>query len=424
MQGKGKWKIAADARQWQMQNRGGIMRKKYDIKGMGCAACSARIEKSVGAMDGIQKVEVNLLANSMVVNYDESVCNSQDIMDTVKNAGYEAEEADEETHLSDPGEITKEHAGEMKRRFIVSLIFEIPLMIVSMGSMFGIPMPQTLTSGHTIFYIVGILLVAPIIIVNYKYYSVGFAMIIRKSPNMDSLIAIGSAAAIALLYFDSAGMILTLVTLGKFLEAKAKGKTGKAIAGLIDMAPKTAMVLRNGEELVLPLEEIRVGDLIAVKPGESIPADGIITRGMTSVDESALSGESIPLDKQPGDSVNSATINISAYFEFRAEKVGENTTLSQIIKLVDEAGSSKAPVARLADKVAGIFVPTVIGISVLVFISRSFFADSSYMLSFSVLCSCVCSRLISPSVSSWHKQDNTLMHQSPGHIQRRTPYNF
>lgn len=335
------------------------MNKRYDIKGMGCAACSARIEKCVGAMEGVRKVEVNLLANNMVVNFDESLCTSQDIMDTVSDAGYEAfEEAEEEAHRRDPSEITKEHAGEMKRRFIVSLIFAVPLFVISMGSFIDKP---------TI-YIVQALLVAPIIAINYKYFTVGFSLLAKRSPNMDSLIAVGAAAAVMITYFESAGMILTLVTLGKFLEARAKGKTGEAIEKLIAMAPDTAMVRRDGAVAEVPIEEIRTGDTVIVKPGESIPADGIITSGQTAVDESALTGESIPVDKGVGDAVSSATVNMAGLIELEVSRAGSDTTLSQIIKLVDEAGSSKAPIARTADKVAGIFVPVVMGIALLAFI--------------------------------------------------------
>lgn len=334
------------------------MNKKYDVKGMGCAACSARVEKAVSTLPGVQKAEVNLLANSMVVNFDEKVCSSQDIMDAVSNAGYEATEDEDETHRTDPGEITKEHAGEMKKRVLISLIFAVPLFVISMGTFIAKP-----TS-----YIVEALLVIPIIAVNYKYYKVGFSQLVRKSPNMDSLVAVGTAAAVLLMYFESAGMILTLVTLGKFLEARAKGKTGESIEKLIHMAPETAVVIRDGEREEVPLEEIRIGDRVAVKPGDSIPVDGVILSGTTSVDESALTGESIPVDKKAGDEVSSATVNLSGYIEFEASRIGQDTTLSQIIRLVDEAGSSKAPIARLADKVAGVFVPVVMAIAVVVFV--------------------------------------------------------
>ena len=343
------------------------MKKKYDVTGMGCAACSARVEKSVNKVEGVRKAEVNLLANSMTVFYDETICTSQNIMDAVAKAGYGATEATEEIQKREPGEIGKEHIGEMKRRLIVSLIFAIPLFYIAMGHMMGAPMPAFLMNP-TAHLIAQAILVAPIVGINYKYFTVGISMLFRRSPNMDSLIAVGAIAAICLLYFESAGTILTLVTLGKFFEAKAKGKTGAAIEKLFDMAPKEASVIRTSEEgseyeEKVPLEDIKEGDIIAVKPGEGIPVDGIVLSGSTSVDESALTGESIPVDKEPGDSIASATTNLSGYITFRATRVGNDTTLAQIIKLVDEAGSSKAPIARLADKIAGVFVPVVMAIA-------------------------------------------------------------
>lgn len=227
------------------------MKKKYDVKGMGCAACSARIEKNVGAMKGVDRVEVNLLANTMMVHYDETMVSSADIMAEVEESGYEAEEAEEDSHRSGSGEeIGKEHIGEMKRRFLVSLIFMIPLFYISMGHMMGLPVPEIINphSNNVGFYAAQLILTIPILAVNYKYYTVGFKMLLKRSPNMDSLIAVGSAASVALLYFESAGMILTLVTLGKFLEARAKGKTGVAIEKLINLAPKEATVIRDGKD--------------------------------------------------------------------------------------------------------------------------------------------------------------------------------
>ncbi|MDO4545562.1 MAG: heavy metal translocating P-type ATPase [Bacillota bacterium] len=341
------------------------MKEKFTIKGMGCAACSAKIEKNVGAMKGVERAEVNLLANSMIVSFDEAVLSATDIINEVKESGYEAEEADEESHRPQTGEIGKEHIGEMRRRFIISLVFMIPLFYISMGHMMGLPVPEFMNphSNERGFYLVQLLLTVPIVAVNYKYYTVGLRMLFKRSPNMDSLIAVGSAASLVLLYFESAGMILTLVTLGKFLEAKAKGKTGAAIQKLIDLAPKEATVIRDGAEVKVPLAEIRVGDVIAVKPGEGIPVDGMVISGETSVDESALTGESMPVDKKAGDQVSSATVNRSGYFTFEAVKVGEDTTLSQIVRLVEEASSSKAPIAKLADRVSGVFVPVVMGIA-------------------------------------------------------------
>ena len=341
------------------------MKKKYNVTGMGCAACSARIEKNIGAMPGVERVEVNLLANSMVVNYDEKILSSGDIINEVRASGYDAEEAEEESDRGSETEIGKEHTAEMKRRFLISLIFMVPLFYISMGHMVGLPIPEIISPhrSQTAFYIVQALLTIPVTAVNYKYYTVGFRMLFKRSPNMDSLIAVGSAASVVLFYFESAGMILTLVTLGKWLEARAKGKTGSAIEKLINLAPKEAAVLRDGKEEMVPLAQIKVGDVIAVRPGESIPVDGIILSGETAVDESALTGESLPVDKKTGDNVSSATVNKSGYFTLKAVKVGRDTTLAQIIRLVEEAGSSKAPIAKLADEVAGIFVPVVMCIA-------------------------------------------------------------
>ena len=343
------------------------MRKKFDVRGMGCAACSARVEQAVAGVPGVQKVEVNLLANSMVVSFDESATSADEICRAVADAGYEAEAADEEGPGQDPGEITKEQEGELKRRFIISLVFCVPLFYVSMAGMLGWPLPGFMNAGggFAAKAICGALLV-PIVIVNIKYFTVGLRMLFKGHPSMDSLVAVGSIASIALTYFESAGMILTLVTLGKFLEARAKGQTGEAIEKLIALAPETATVIRDGQEIQVPIEELAAGDIIAVRPGESVPADGMIISGNTTVDESAITGESMPVDKAEGDSVSSATVNISGYFRFRAESVGDDTSLSQIIRLVDEAGSSKAPIARYADKVAGVFVPVVMAIAVVV----------------------------------------------------------
>lgn len=330
------------------------MKEKYNITGMGCAACSSKIEKEVAAMEGVAKVEVNLLMGSMVVDYDEKKVSSREIQELVAAAGYGAELA------SEGGEKVKsvEELGErreMGRRFLISLVFALPLMYLAMGHMIGLPVPL---AGKASLIGQGALLL-PILAINYKYYVVGFKMLFKRSPNMDSLIAVGTTAAVLYAYFESAGMILTLVTLGKFLEARSKGKTGDAIRKLMDLAPQTARVIRDGVEMEIPVEEVVVGDLLGVKPGERVPVDGIVDSGETEIDESALTGESMPVPKVPGDVVAAATVNVFGYFVFRATRVGEDTTLSQIIALVEEATASKAPMARLADKVAGIFVPVV-----------------------------------------------------------------
>ncbi len=330
------------------------MKEKYNITGMGCAACSSKIEKDVNAMDGVRKAEVNLLLETMVVDFDEKTVSSPDIMATVEAAGYKAEPAGSEDRASrSVGE--KDERKEMRRRFVISLIFALPLVYLSMGHMMGAPVPL---EGRASLIAQGILLL-PILLINYKYYTVGFKMLFKRSPNMDSLIAVGSAAAVLYAYFESAGMILTLVTLGKLLEARSKGKTGDAIRKLMDLAPQTARVIREGVEREVPVEEVVPGDLLGVKPGERVPVDGVVETGETEIDESALTGESMPVAKKPGDSVAAATVNVFGYFVFRATRVGEDTTLSQIIALVEEVTASKAPMARLADKVAGIFVPVV-----------------------------------------------------------------
>ena len=370
------------------------MKQKFNITGMTCSACSAHVEKAVNKLEGVEKAEVNLLANSMVAQYDESVLSPQDIIKAVVDAGYGASLAGKKAAA--PSEQGREDAmaGEiasMKRRLIWSFVFLIPLFYISMGHMLGAPLPAFLTGMENAlaFGLTQLLLTLPILYINDKYYKVGFKTLWHRSPNMDSLIAVGSAAAVVYgvfaiyqigyglghgdmalveryhmdLYFESAGMILTLITLGKFLETRSKGKTGQAITRLMDLAPKTAHVLRGEEELEIPVEEVAVGDKVVVRPGQSIPVDGVILEGNSAVDESALTGESIPADKGPGDKVAAATLNKSGYFVFEASRVGEDTTLAQMIRLVEEASASKAPIAKLADKVAGVFVPVVMTIA-------------------------------------------------------------
>lgn len=351
-------------------HEGGIKLKKetYDVTGMSCAACSSRVEKAVAKQPGAQQVAVNLLKNSMVVEYDESQLSSAQIIAAVEKAGYGAS-----LHAkpgSAPAAQTAEAGGasaaqkaysDMKKRLALSLLFTIPLFYLSMGHMMGwllpacfLGMENAMTFAFTQF-----LLLLPIVYINRQYYIVGFKTLWQRSPNMDSLIALGSSAAIVYgiyaiykigigfgqmdmdtvhtymmeLYFESAGTILTLITMGKTMEARAKGKTSDAITKLMDLAPKTATVERNGVESVIPVEEVQLGDVLIVKAGESIPVDGVVLDGTSSVDESALTGESIPVEKQAGDSVIGATINKSGYFKMRATKVGDDTALSQIVRL-------------------------------------------------------------------------------------------
>lgn len=371
---------------------------KFDIQGMTCSSCSSHVEKAVCKLEGAKNVNVNLLLNSMTVEYDEKLLNNDAITKAVIDAGYSAKVSNSETQKSKKNQENNENENiikSMKKRLIMSIIFLIPLMVVAMHYM--LPVPQIVkdifhgTENAIIFSFTQLLLLLPIVYLNRNYFIIGFKRLFKGKPNMDSLIAIGSSSAIiygiyaiymigyglghneielvqkysADLYFESAGMILTLVTIGKYLETKSKGKTKDAISQLINLAPKTSIVLREEKEIQVNTDEIVQGDLIVIKPGTSIPVDGIIIEGTSSIDQSAITGESIPIEKSVGDNVVSGTINKNGYFKMKATKVGENTTLSQIIKLVEEAGSSKAPIARLADKVSGIFVPVVIVIAIL-----------------------------------------------------------
>lgn len=381
--------------------------KKFDITGMTCSACSSRVEKATSKLEGMGDVSVNLLTNSMKVQYDEDQLSMEDIIEAVEKAGYgasaaEMEAAEARTETSGKRKnVALDEVVNMKKRLIVSIIFLIPLMYLSMGHMMqmdlGMPVPAFI---ENLFYgnenavnmvFAQFLLLLPILYANRKYFIVGFKSLFHGGPNMDTLIAIGSAAAtiygcFALfrigyglghgdmhlvhqysmdIYFESAATILTLITLGKFLETRSKGKTSEAIEKLMDLSPQTAIVERDGNELNIPIEQVQTGDILIIKPGAAIPVDGVITEGSSSVDESVITGESIPVEKNVGDRAVSATINKSGFFKMQASKVGQDTTINQIIRLVDEASSSKAPIAKLADKIAGIFVPVVIGIAVL-----------------------------------------------------------
>ncbi len=370
------------------------MKVNFDVIGMSCSACSAKIEKSVGKMKGVKSVTVNLLTNSMQVDLDENIINADNIITTVKSLGYDAIVKGENKNSNKKGtDIAKEDIKNMKFRLIVSFAFLIPLMYISMGHMMGMKLPSFLEgmNNAVAFAFTQFLLSLPIAFVNRKYYINGFKSLFKGSPNMDSLIAIGSSAAFVYgifaiymisygigngkmdivsryhmdLYFESGATILALITFGKYLEAKSKGRTSDAITKLINLAPKTAVVLKEGKEITVPVENVMTDDILIVKPGGSIPVDGVITKGSTTIDESAITGESIPVEKKEGDIVMTSTINTSGTFEFKATKVGDDTTLANIIRLVEEASSSKAPIAKLADKISGIFVPTVIMIALI-----------------------------------------------------------
>lgn len=394
-----------------------MKKQKFNVTGMTCSACSSHVEKSVTKINGIKEVSVNLLTNSMQTVFDESLCSEQDIIAAVDKAGYGASivqgggaaPSDSEGNGSGSGgrasAVMKEAddaSKAMRQRLIISIGFLIPLMYISMHHMFyewfGLPVPEFVKAvfhgnENTIaFAFSQFLLLLPILYVNQKYFKVGFKTLFRGSPNMDSLIAIGASAAVLYgifaifrigyglghvdmalveqysmdIYFESAGTILALITVGKYLETKSKGKTSAAITKLMDLSPKTAVVIReDGREEQIPTEEMRAGDIFVVKPGSLVPADGIVLSGTSSIDESAITGESIPVEKKEGDKVVSATVNKAGVLRCEAKKVGEDTTLSQIIRLVEEASSSKAPIAKLADKIAGVFVPVVIAVALL-----------------------------------------------------------
>jgi len=389
------------------------MKERFDVTGMTCSACSSHVEKSVGKLTGVENVSVNLLTNSMQVEFDENKLDTAGIIKAVEDAGYGAAVKDEhaKSGAKTSGQsgsqennglsAVEQNVKNMKKRLIVSLIFWIPLMYVSMGHMIyqwlNIPMPpftmnflhgneNAITYAFTQF-----LLLLPILIANQKYFKNGFKTLWHRSPNMDSLIAIGAGAAILYgifaiyrigyamghgdmavvhqyahdLYFESAGTILTLITIGKYLETKSKGKTSEAITKLLNLAPKTVTVVRDGVEQVVDAADVEKGEIFLVKPGESVAVDGIVLEGKSSFDESAITGESIPVPKQEGDTIVSASMNKSGLIRAKATKVGEDTTIAQIIRLVEEASSSKAPIAKVADKIAGVFVPTVITIALI-----------------------------------------------------------
>ena len=389
------------------------MKERFDVTGMTCSACSSHVEKSVSKLTGVENVSVNLLINSMQVEFDENKLDTAGIIKAVEDAGYGAAVKDghaksgtKTSGQSDSQEnsglsAVEQNVKNMKKRLIVSLIFWIPLMYVSMGHMIyqwlNIPMPpftmnflhgneNAITYAFTQF-----LLLLPILIANQKYFKNGFKTLWHRSPNMDSLIAIGAGAAILYgifaiyrigyamghgdmavvhqyahdLYFESAGTILTLITIGKYLETKSKGKTSEAITKLLNLAPKTVTVVRDGVEQVIDATDVEKGEIFLVKPGESVAVDGIVLEGKSSFDESAITGESIPVPKQEGDTIVSASINKSGLIRAKATKVGEDTTIAQIIRLVEEASSSKAPIAKMADKIAGVFVPAVITIALI-----------------------------------------------------------
>ena len=373
------------------------MKEKFDVTGMTCSACSSRVEKCVAKLPGVENASVNLLTNSMQVEYDEAALSEGQIIDAVVKAGYGASPQREHTQSASPAQTAvrekpmEKEIQNMKFRLVVSFVFLVPLMYVSMGHMVGLPLPGFLSGMENAvsFAFTQLLLCMPIIYVNRKYCIKGFQTMGHLAPNMDSLIAIGSMASLVYgifaiyrmsygmgngnmelvhryyhdLYFESAAMILALITVGKYLETRSKGKTSEAITKLMDLAPKTAVVERDGREQEIPVEQVAAGDVVVVRPGQNVPVDGFILEGSTSIDEAAITGESIPVQKEKGDTVIAATMNKTGFFKFKATRVGDDTTFSQIIRLVEEASSSKAPIAKIADKIAGVFVPVVMGIA-------------------------------------------------------------
>ena len=383
---------------------------KFDVGGMTCAACQAHVDRAVSKLDGVQSVAVNLLAGSMMVDYDPAQISPDDICTAVDRAGYSASPVEAgagssssaqarsgATHMESPTKKLDATASAMRTRLIISIIFLIPLFYIGMGHMLGWPLPGIFTD-HThsmTLALTELVLLIPIVYVNDAYFINGFKSLVHGAPTMDALIAVGATASIAWslyamfimadqlaagqvheammtsmdnLYFESAGTILSLVTVGKYLETRSKSKTGGAIEALIDLAPKTATVVaEDGSETAVDVDAIRPGQVLRVRPGESIPVDGVVLEGASAVDESALTGESIPVEKTAGDTVNAATVNRTGSFTFRATRVGADTSLAKIIQLVEDANATKAPIARLADKVAGVFVPVVFAISAVTF---------------------------------------------------------
>lgn len=367
------------------------MKKTFDVTGMTCSACSTAVERAVKKVEGAENVSVNLLSGKMTVELNGAT--EEQVISAVEGAGYGAALPNQSTSSQKRENKAEKSMQGMRKRFIISLIFLVPLMYIAMGEMIGLPLPSFLSGieNAIAFGLTQLILVLPIVFANQSYFKNGFKTFVKRSPNMDSLIALGSLSAVLYgvfalymmgyglghndmemvhkyhmdLYFESAGTILTLITLGKYLEARAKAKTSEAVSKLMELAPKTAIVVRNAVEIEVPVSEVVVGDIIRVKPGQSVPVDGVIIEGKSSLDQSAVTGESIPVEKSKGDKVITASINKSGTFLFKAEKVGEETTIAQIIRLVEDANATKAPIAKLADKISGVFVPVVITVAVL-----------------------------------------------------------
>jgi P-type Cu+ transporter len=384
-------------------------KKQLKIEGMTCAACAKRIEKVTGKLDGVVEANVNYATEKLSISFEPSKVRLSDIKNVIEKAGYKAIE--EETTIDSDKERKEKEIKLLWKKFIISLFFTAPLLVITMGHMFGAPigfkLPEVIDPmvNPLTFAIVQLLLVLPVLIAGNKFFTIGFSSLFKGSPNMDSLIAIGTSAAFLYgifaifqiyggnidyaydLYFEAAGVIITLILLGKYLEAVTKGKTSEAIKTLMGLAPKTAVIIRNGQEVEIPIDEVEVGDIIVVKPGEKMPVDGEVIQGVTSVDESMLTGESMPVEKNIGDKIIGASINKNGAIQYKATKVGNDTALAQIIKLVEDAQGSKAPIAKMADIISGYFVPVVISIAILSALAWYFFAGETGVFSLTIFIS-------------------------------------
>ncbi|HCZ8407176.1 TPA: heavy metal translocating P-type ATPase [Enterococcus faecium] len=377
----------------------------FDIEGMTCASCAQTIEKSVNKLDAVQSASVNLASEKMSVNFDTSSLNTDDIIRAVQDAGYDAKVSIDSSDATEDQAAKKQaHIKNMWRRFWISAVFTIPVLYIAMGEMIGLPIPEIINPmmHPEAFATVQLVLTLPVLFLGRSFFQVGFKALFKGHPNMDSLVALGTSAAVAYslygtaliyqgnthfamnLYYESAAVILTLITLGKYFEAVSKGKTSEAIKKLMGLAPKTARVIRNGEEVKVGLENVVTEDIVVVRPGEKIPVDGIVIEGSSAIDESMITGESLPIEKHIGDSVIGASINKNGTFRFKATKVGKDTTLSQIIKLVEDAQGSKAPIAKMADKVSGVFVPIVIGLAILAGLAWFFLGQESWIFALTI----------------------------------------
>ena len=376
------------------------MQEKFVVTGMTCAACSAHVEKAAGQLPGVNSAVVNLMLGTMLVDYDPEKVTAEQIISAVESGGYGAKRAADVKQ--DVRKEQDEALVKMRRRLVWSIVCLVPLFYISMGHMMGLPLPGFLTASHLTHAISQLVFCVPILILNRSYFTVGFSQLFRRSPNMDTLVALGASAGLLYsliemvrlaagqvsgmpeLYFESAGMICALVTVGKYLEERSKGKTTDAISALLALAPDSAVVKRNGVEVTVAAEDIQKGDIVVVRQGGKIPVDGVVVSGSGSVDESAITGESLPVEKTVGDTVTSATVNQSGYLELEATRVGDDTTLSQIVKLMEEASSSKAPISRLADKISGVFVPVVMSIALIAALLWAFVGGQSVQFCLSV----------------------------------------